>query len=151
MLQLLQKCQSESASSMNMTTAVLKIVNPGSQAIPFSDITVRYWFTHTASTAQPVLEIDFSLVIPRTAITGRFTSNYVEIGFTANAGMLFAFDTTAGSGEIQMRIHLADYSNWNPSEADDWSFQACTGPQFNPWMKTTGYVRGVLAWGTEPP
>jgi hypothetical protein len=148
MPQVLQKCQQD--TSMQAVSTTIKIINMGNATIAWSDVTVRYWFSHM-NVANPVLEIDYSQVIPKAAITARFTADYLEIGFTSMAGTLYAFDTTAGSGEIQLRFHAADYSNWNPSQTDDYSYQACAGSALNPWMKTTAYIRGTLVWGTEPP
>jgi hypothetical protein len=148
MPQVRQQCQQDNSPS-NVTWNI-RIVNNGNQTINWSDITVRYWFSHT-DTAMPVLDIDYSQTIDRAYITGKFTSTYLELGFMSAAGSLAAFDTTAGSGEIQTHFHPADYSPWDTSQSDDYSFQACAGSAYNLWMKTTAYVRGSLVWGVEPP
>jgi hypothetical protein len=100
-------------------------------------------------------------MIGSTAITSKFvavspalgTANeYLEIGFTKTAPMLALF---ADSGQIQLRPHSVSNSPmFDTGLTSDYSFQKCAAGQaasmFNPAPTITGYINGVLAYGTEP-
>jgi len=58
-----------------------------------------------------------------------------------------------GSGQIQVLIHDSAFSNWDPSQTDDYSFEACDGTTATSFVSRptmTAYVAGKLAWGQEP-
>jgi hypothetical protein len=67
---------------------------------------------------------------------------YLEIAFSAGS-----IPANGQSGEIQARIHKADWSNFN--ESNDFSFDA-TKTAFADWTKVALYQNGVLVWGTTP-
>jgi len=69
----------------------------------------------------------------------------LEIGFTAGAGSLAAGQS---SGEIQTRIHHANYSNFNTTET--YSFISDPSFVYKDTQTVTLYVNGVLVWGVEP-
>ena len=151
-IQVVAKCGQDAAST-SAITVTLKIYNL--ERPTSSGATSRFattspataWRQSSSSTTwqNTMWNMDKSNVI----VTP--TGSYVEIGFKATAGTLFAFDNIAGSGDMQMRIHPADYhSTWNPSQADDPSFMACTGTAFMPRPGIAGFYMGQLAWGTTP-
>ena len=131
----------------------IKIYNLEASDKQWSDIKVRYYFTSDGM--APIVEFDYLANtvwnMDKSNVIVTPTGSYVEIGFKATAGTLFAFDNIAGSGDMQMRIHPADYhSTWNSSQADDPSFMACAGSAFMPRMGISGFYMGQLAWGTTP-
>lgn len=66
----------------------------------------------------------------------------MTIGFTSGAGSIPA----GGYAQLQLRIHKDNWSNY--TQSTDYSFG--THSSFQDWIKATGYVSGVKAWGTEP-
>jgi hypothetical protein len=150
------KC-GQDGSSTSAITLTLKIYNLEASDKQWSDIKVRYYYTTDGM--PPVVEFDYlgnttwnnAKGTPNPIVLTTPTASYVEIGFAANAGTLFAFDNIAGSGDMQMRIHPSDYhSTWNPSQTDDPSFMACAGTAFMPRPGIAGFYMGQLAWGTTP-
>jgi len=151
-IQVVAKC-GQDASSTSAITVTIKIYNLEASDKQWGDIKVRYYFTSDGM--APVVEFDYLANTvwnnDKTNLVITPTGSYVEIGFKQTAGTLFAFDNIAGSGDMQMRIHPADYhSTWNPSQADDPSFMACAGTGFMPRMGIAGFYMGQLAWGTTP-
>jgi len=138
---------------MQAVTVTIKVINNGNMSVALSRVTIRYWFSHMiTTTSTPVLEID-SPAAYKPWVKATFTDDYLQLGFVAAAGSLYPFDTTTGTGELQMRFHPADYFNWNTSQTDDYSYRPCSGGAGTipiVWMKTILYIDGVLAWGTEP-
>jgi hypothetical protein len=151
-LQIVAKCQS------NTTPADIEVAfmvrNTSPQPIAYADVKVRYYFSYQLqSGATPVLDVEFTEELALTDITARFTSDYVELGFTSAAGQLGAPDDGLGSGQILVLVHDSAFSNWDASQADDHSFVSCDGADptaFVPRPTMTAYVAGKLAWGVEP-
>jgi len=152
-IQVVAKCGQE-ASSTSAISVTIKIYNLEASDKQWGDIKVRYYFTSDGM--APVVEFDYLgnplWNMDKSNVVVTPTGSYVEIGFkAATAGTLFAFDNIGGSGDMQMRIHPADYhAMWNPSQADDPSFMACAGTSFMPRMGIAGFYMGQLAWGTTP-
>ncbi len=128
----------------------LTISNGSQVAIPYSEITARYWVT-AENYAGISKWIDYAemgnskvsmtyveLAKPRQGALG-----YVEYAFNTSAGSLNA---GANSGAIQSRFAN---SNWeNLSETDDYSFKA--GSEYAVNEHITLYRNGNLWWGVEP-
>ena len=151
-IQVVAKCGQEAASTSAISVTI-KIYNLEPSDKQWSDIKVRYYFTSDGM--APVVEFDYLgnalWNMDKSNVIVTATGSYVEIGFKVTAGTLFAFDNIAGSSDMQMRIHPADYhSTWNPSQADDPSFMACAGTAFMPRVGIAGFYMGQLAWGTTP-
>jgi hypothetical protein len=132
----------------------LMLVNEGSMPVPYSELTVRYWFT-AENYAGINAYIDYAqlggskiktsyvaLPNPRNGATG-----YIEYSFDPSAGNL----AVGTSGIIQSRFVNSDYTNL--SEQDDYSYQAATNFTLN--NRITLYRTGTdgiaqLIWGIEP-
>jgi hypothetical protein len=175
MLELQFSCSTASDTSIQYN---LDLKNNGNVSYPLSDITIRYWYAADSGSASAqnvncyytaVTGGCANLIWPApTPASGSVTATvheispplttsgtnfYLEVGFTAGAGDLGTFLSggTAETGQIQIAMHYANYmAGFNPN--DDYSYPGtCTNT--NPGadnMKMTVYVRGVLAWGTEP-
>jgi hypothetical protein len=146
-LQIVAQCQTDTPNTIAVR---FKILNFSSASIPLSSVTARYLYTLNDATL-PVVEFDYLQSLPLTSVTTMVTTSYVDFGFTAAAGTLQAFDTTVGTGEIQLRIHPPNYmpTGWNLSQADDPSFKACTGGSYEPRPSIIGYVGGDQSWPPE--
>jgi aryl-phospho-beta-D-glucosidase BglC (GH1 family) len=143
------KCANTSATS-NTIRSQFQVKNNTSSAIALSTIKIRYWYT--IDTTQPQSFACDYAQIGAGNITNTFTSvsagatanYYLEIGFSTSAGNLAA---GANSGDIQIRFNKNDYSNY--TQTNDYSFDA-TMINFTQSTKVTGYLNGVLVFGTEP-
>ncbi|WP_239619288.1 glycoside hydrolase family 48 protein [Cohnella mopanensis] len=129
----------------------LRIVNTGTSSVPLNQLKIRYWYTK-GSTQSETFTCDWAGV-GCANLTATFTSmsspatgadTYLEIGFTTGAGSIAA---GGNSGEIQSRINLANWSNYN--EADDYSYNG-TQTSYAPSSNITLYQNGTLIWGNEP-
>jgi endo-1,4-beta-xylanase len=129
------------------------IVNPGSSAVPLSELKIRYWYTREGTTGQNFFcdwsaisggcsNLTSSFVQLNPARTG--ANFYLEIGFSTAAGSIAA---GGQSGEIQSRFAKTDWSNF--TETGDYSFDP-TKLSFTDWTRVTLYRNGVLVWGVEP-
>ncbi|WP_084708566.1 cellulose binding domain-containing protein [Hymenobacter norwichensis] len=128
----------------------LQLVNLTAAAIPYQQLTVRYWLT-VEDFAATVATIDWAQ-LGTSAVRARYVAltqpvqgafGYVEYSFTAAAGSLPA---GANSGPIQSRINKQTQTNFN--EADDYSYAA--GRTYQQNSHITIYRNGVLVGGTEP-
>lgn len=128
----------------------LTISNESPVAIPYSEITARYWVT-AENYAGISKWIDYAemgnskvsmtyveLAKPRQGALG-----YVEYAFNSSAGNLNA---GASSGAIQSRFANVNWENL--SETDDYSFKS--GSEYAVNNHITLYRNGKLWWGTEP-
>jgi cellulose 1,4-beta-cellobiosidase len=150
-IELLAECQGNSTSTTQIGVTI-NVQNEALVDVPFSSITLRYYFTLASTATSPVLEIDTSQVVPSSAIVPTFTSTYLEIGFTDAAGTLAS---GASTGQIQLRFHDQSYSTFDSSPTTDYSYLACSATDasastFVPRANITAYIGGVLKWGTEP-
>jgi hypothetical protein len=130
-----------------------EIDNTGRVAAPLTSITMRYWFTNENPTDPLVFACDYAL-INCSSITSKFVTlarpvplanTYLEIGFTAAAGSIAPGQN---SGEIQTRIHHANYSNFFTSQT--YSFIGDPSFVYKDTTTVTLYINGVLVWGVEP-
>jgi subtilisin family serine protease len=126
--------------------------------IPFSELTVRYWFTADTIQAQG-FNCDYGSFWPglcQPNVMGAFptipanspnrtslSDIYIETGFGPSAGNLLA------GGQLIMYLHAfkTDKSNFN--ETNDYSY-APYGADKTRWNSMTVYRNGVLVWGVEP-
>ncbi|MGM8362192.1 cellulose binding domain-containing protein [Flavobacterium sp. ARAG 55.4] len=126
----------------------LTIYNEGALAIPYDELTLRYWITPENYTSintwvdyaqignSKVKMKYIALPEPRNGAFG-----YVEYSFETTAGNLLAGDN---SGQIQSRFAT---NNWfNQNENNDYSYSNING--FN--ERITMYRKGQLVWGIEP-
>ncbi|SOD80758.1 cellulose binding domain-containing protein [Spirosoma fluviale] len=129
----------------------LALSNEGNTAIPYSQITLRYWFTAEGASPPTDLQVYYAqlgtqnvrmkyvpLSEPRRGAFG-----YVEYSFDASAGSLAA---KSQSGPIENGILKRDRSNFN--ESDDYSYAPAT--TFTRNSHVTAYLNGQLIWGEEP-
>ncbi|WP_339127780.1 glycoside hydrolase family 6 protein [Streptomyces sp. f51] len=139
----------DSSTGDNQVKPGLKLVNGGTGAVDLSKVTVRYWFTGESTSAGYQTFCDWAQLgcsTVKTSVSAVSPSrtgadHYLEVGFTS--GSLAA---GADSGELQLRMAKADWSNFN--ESDDYSRGANTA--YADATKVTVYVSGALVWGTEP-
>ncbi|MEV6015081.1 MULTISPECIES: glycoside hydrolase family 6 protein [unclassified Streptomyces] len=139
----------DSSTGDNQVKPGLKLVNGGTGAVDLSKVTVRYWFTGESASAGYQTFCDWAQLgcsTVKTSVSAVSPSragadHYLEVGFTS--GSLAA---GADSGELQLRMAKADWSNFN--ESDDYSRGANTA--YADATKVTVYVSGALVWGTEP-
>ncbi|HVT08869.1 MAG TPA: cellulose binding domain-containing protein [Polyangia bacterium] len=141
---------------------VVDVVNNASTGLPLSQVTFRYWFQLGETTDPPSLTVDYAMLASST-ITSKFVAvspprtganEYFEVGFTSKAPTLALF---SDSGQIQLRFNAMNFSGmFLGDQTMDYSFQSCpTGaspnvPPYNPNPHITGYINGVLVYGTEP-
>jgi hypothetical protein len=127
----------------------LQLVNNSSAAIPYAELSVRYWLT-AEDYAPLTAAIDYA-VMGTNAVRARYVAlsqpargafGYIEYTF-ATAGTLPA---GGNSGAIQSRIFKQTYTNFN--EADDHSYASSSTYQLN--NRITVYRSGVLISGIEP-
>ena len=132
----------------------LELVNTGEQAIPYADITVRYWLTSEGQAPPTNLAVYYAqpgavnmkyvpLSQPRQGATG-----YVEYSFRGGGSL----NSGSNSGPIENGIQKTDGSNFN--ESDDYSYQA-NYQDYIPNSRITAYRNGadgvpVIVWGQEP-
>lgn len=137
----------------NQLYAHFQIFNTGTTAVPLSSLTMRYWFTNEAPTDPLVFECDYALVTCGN-VTANFVSlatpvtmanSYLQIGFTGAAGSVAPGQS---SGEIQIRIHHLNWSNFITTES--YSFISDPSFVYKDTQTVTLYLNGALIWGTEP-
>jgi uncharacterized protein YjdB len=128
----------------------LTIANESTVAVPYSELTARYWVT-AENYAGINKWIDYAelgnnkvtmnyveLEKPRQGALG-----YIEYAFNASAGSL---NPAANSGAIQSRFANVNWDNL--SETDDYSFKSTSSYVANDHI--TLYRNGKLWWGVEP-
>lgn len=127
-----------------------KLTNTGPNPLPLSDVKLRYYYTIDGAQPQNFF-CDFSQV-GTTNVTGQFVpisppetnaDYYLEVGFTSGAGSL----APGASVEAQCRFAKTNWANY--TQTNDYSFNA-TATTYVDWTLVTGFVGGVLQWGTEP-
>jgi len=134
----------------NVIKPNLKIVNADSIAVPYNELTARYWLTAEnyagintwvdyAQLGSGKVKMKYvALAQPR---NGAYA--YIEYSFDASAGILAA---NANSGEIKSRLANADATLL--TETDDYSYLASSVYVQNDHI--TLYRNGILVSGTEP-
>ena len=148
-LQVLQLDGNNGQDSTNGIRPYLKLVNSDSVAVPYSELTVRYWFTPEnyagintwidyAQLGSAVRMKYTGLDLPRDSAFG-----YVEYSFDRSAGNLSA---GGNSGVIQSRYANADWSYFKQS--NDYSY--VNNSVYTSNSRITLYRNGQLVWGAEP-
>jgi len=141
----------ETGVNNNQIRPHFKIVNQGTDAIPYENLTLRYWYTAESNQAQ-FFDCDYAQ-LGCTKLTGTIhnmtqpltgADHYLEISFASSAGTLAV---GGNSGEIMARLHQGDWSNYN--QANDYSFLS-SAASFTEHNHITLYYNGVLIWGIEP-
>ncbi|WP_338874706.1 cellulose binding domain-containing protein [Spirosoma sp. SC4-14] len=134
----------------NVVRPYLTLVNEGQTAVPYNELTVRYWFTAEnyagINTWVDYAQLGDSNVMmkyvaldqPRNGAFG-----YIEYSFTAATG---TFAPGGNSGPIQTRFANTDWSAL--TETDDYSYKVQMSYGYND--RITLYRNGNLIWGTEP-
>ncbi len=146
----IQMFNGTTSGTFNSPNPKFRLVNTGTTPIVLSDVKVRYYYTVDGERPQSFW-CDWSHV-GSSNVTGTFVKlpaakagadHYVEIGFSGGAGHL----NPGQSIEVHTRFNKNDWSNYD--QTNDYSFNPGPGTYVD-WDKVTGYVSGVLQWGTEP-
>jgi len=137
----------------NVIKPNLQLSNEGSTAIPYAEITVRYWLTAENFTPLTNLQLNWAK-IGTDKVKMRYVAlpadqprqgafGYVEYSFDASAGSLAP---NSNSGPINSQVAKQDWTNFN--EADDYSY--ANNKNYTQTDRITAYRNGVLVWGVEP-
>ncbi|MBD2699146.1 hypothetical protein IC229_00740 [Spirosoma sp. BT702] len=142
--------QNKSAATTHSISTFLQLNNEGNVAVNYSDVKVRYYFTSEGS--QPLnFYLDFA-VLGNNNVKGTFVKvnppldnadTYLEFSFP-NLGKLYPL---SGTGNIQYRIAMSDWSNF--SQSNDHSYQSVSNA-FVENNRVVIYVAGQRVYGTEP-
>jgi len=135
----------------NTIRPYLKLINESTAAVPYAELSVRYWLTVEDFNPLTNLSVYWAqvgtsnvrmryvpLAQPRQGALG-----YIEYTFDASAGILAP---SSNSGEIQTGVGKQDWTNLN--ELDDYSFAPNTS--YTKTDRITIYRNGVLVAGVEP-
>jgi endoglucanase len=137
-LSIRQRATNQNGQTNNLGVTI-QIANDGPTAIPFSDLEVRYFFrpgTLSAKISQQV-DIDYAAVG-----SNKIRTQLAPADERGVASLKLTFPDTAGSikpytssGDIALRIHKSDWSNYLQQSGD---------------LGLALYRAGTLAWGKEP-
>jgi hypothetical protein len=128
---------------------VLQVVNDGPNAVELRDLELRYWFRPgPLEKRQQQIDVDYAAVGNsniRTDIGAPDADGMavIRIRFADQAGALKAYSS---SGDIMLRMHKSDWSNYD--QAGDFSFKR--DAILSEWDHVGLYKRGELVWGIEP-
>jgi endoglucanase len=129
---------------------VLQIVNDGPRPLDLSDVELRYWYRPlVADKPKQQIVIDYaavgnSNVKADVAPPSESGTSAVRIRFEPQAAEVKPYSS---SGDIMVRIHKSDWSNYDQSA--DFSFSRDT--TLRDWDRVSLYLGGRLVWGVEPP
>jgi hypothetical protein len=128
---------------------VLQVVNDGPNAVELRDLELRYWFRPgPLEKRQQQIDVDYAAVGNtniRTDISAPDADGVavIRIRFADQAGALKAYSS---SGDIMLRVHKSDWSNYD--QAGDFSFKR--DAILSEWDHVGLYKGGQLVWGIEP-
>ncbi|PBO15721.1 glycosyl hydrolase family 5, partial [Streptomyces albidoflavus] len=139
---------SDTSPTDNQIRMGLQVVNTGQNAVNLADVKLRYWFTPDGSSAV-TSTCDWAQTgcggvthtVKQAGGSAPGASHYVEVGFASGS-----LAPGAATGEIQLRLNKADWSNFD--ERDDYSRSTSTG--FTDHAKIGLYLGTALTWGTAP-
>ena len=146
-------------ASNNHIKPQFKVDNRGTDSVPLSELTIRYWYTVDGSpTGNNYQELtvdyaDVTRLFPGTTAVLSFApvdpaepdaDHYVEVGFSGS-GVLGPSQST---NQIETRVNWPGYSP-NYDQSNDYSWDP-TKTSFADWEKVTLYRRGYLVFGIEP-
>lgn len=133
----------------NQIKPYFNIKNNGTTAVDLSGLKIRYYFTKDSSQALNGV-IDWAQVgnsniqvVFGDYSGGENADSYVELSSSSSAGSIAG----GQSGDIQLRIYKADWSNF--SESNDYSYDS-TKTSYTDWSKVTLYQNDTLVWGIAP-
>jgi hypothetical protein len=138
------------AGSIAQVYPQFKITNTGTNAVNFSNIKLRYYYTADSKTIQ-FFACDWS-TLPISAIKGTFVEmpnpqstadHYLEIGFADYAG---SFEP-GSSIVIQTRFEKLDKSQY--TQTNDYSYNNYA-TSYVDWNKITAHIGSTLVWGLIP-
>jgi hypothetical protein len=124
--------------------------NNGTESVPYSELTIRYWFTRD-TVSDLAGACDYAWPVVCNDITWSFTpvvparsgaDYYFEVGFTTGAQLAPA----AAQSAMQLRFYKTSWANF--TESNDHSYNAFTS--YTPSPVITVYRNGDLIWGEEP-
>ena len=148
-LSVLHRDQDYGSTQNNSIKPYLELVNGGGSAIPYGELTLRYWFTSEGQAPPTNLAVYYAqlgavnmtyvpLSQPRQGASG-----YVEYSFPGGGSLAGG----GNSGPIENGIQKTDGSNFD--ESDDYSYQA-NYQDYIPNSRITAYRNGVIFYGQEP-
>ncbi len=134
----------------NQIMPYLQLNNTSANAIPYNDLTVKYWFT-AEPPASLTTYVDYTPTGKNTMLaTTQMVSpvreganRYLNLAFTPNAGILAAYQK---SGQMQVRVVATNGVAFD--ETNDYSYLNTS--LWNVHPQITLYQKGMLAWGVEP-
>ncbi|MCG8707934.1 cellulase family glycosylhydrolase [Brenneria sp. 4F2] len=147
----LQYLNRSSDPADNAIRLAFNIKNTGSSTLNLGDLKVRYYFNDEGKTTDQHYVDWANIGADKVGVTtqalpagGEQVNRYVEIAFSRDAG-----EIPAGGecGEVQIRIHPADWSDYD--ETNDYSYRGDV-TTFTDWDKMTVYHKGALIWGRAP-
>ncbi|MBG0830245.1 hydrolase [Planomonospora sp. ID67723] len=140
----LQYRTSSTGAATSQAEPWFTLVNDGTTPVALSNVKIRYYFT-----GETAYRFACSwAVVSCSTVTGRFVTltdpvptadRYLEVGFTSGA-----LAPGAGTGDLQLRFHRADWQNF--TQSDDYSFGA-SRTSYGDWDKVSVHVDGRLVWG----
>ncbi|MFD8124575.1 glycoside hydrolase family 6 protein [Streptomyces albidoflavus] len=139
---------SDTSPTDNQIRMGLQVVNTGQSAVDLADVKLRYWFTPDGAGAV-TSTCDWAQLgcggvthtVKQANGSAPGASHYVEVGFASGS-----LAPGAATGEIQLRLNKADWSDFD--ESDDYSRSTSTG--FTDHAKIGLYLGTALTWGTAP-
>jgi endoglucanase len=129
---------------------IVQVVNDGPNPVDLRDIELRYWFKPGGlDKRKQQIDVDYAAVgnaNVKVAIGPPDADGVaaVSIRFADQAGAVRPYTS---SGDIQVRLHTSDWSNYD--QAGDFSFK--NDGVLSDWDHVGLYRDGQLVWGMEPP
>lgn len=150
--------QNENKATDNHIRPFFQIVNIGDKAVPYNELTIRYWYTRenanypwASDNTSQQFWCDYA-ALGTNKVNGKFVNlasplngadYYLEVAFNLTSSLAAG----KNSGEIQTRFNNANWSNFN--EVGDYSYDPAK-TNYADWTHITLYRNGQLIWGAEP-